>query len=49
MSLELACVAPHVGAWIETQPSRTSPRKMEVAPHVGAWIETWNLLHTPSA
>ena len=33
-------VAPHVGAWIETQyPGRRNmPRR--VAPHVGAWIET---------
>ena len=36
----IECVAPHVGAWIETlMPSMTS-LFVAVAPHVGAWIET---------
>ena len=36
-------VAPHVGAWIETQVPWWVPYGWRVAPHVGAWIET-NLL-----
>ena len=34
------CVAPHVGAWIETCPPVLPFCKTLVAPHVGAWIET---------
>ena len=34
------CVAPHVGAWIETLLEHGIPKKWRVAPHVGAWIET---------
>ena len=33
-------VAPHVGAWIETQNEAESGNVRFVAPHVGAWIET---------
>ena len=33
-------VAPHVGAWIETQSLQTENTPSNVAPHVGAWIET---------
>ena len=33
-------VAPHVGAWIETDPEITMRVRDIVAPHVGAWIET---------
>ena len=33
-------VAPHVGAWIETQAVGRINTKTRVAPHVGAWIET---------
>ena len=33
-------VAPHVGAWIETQPPNPGIIQLQVAPHVGAWIET---------
>jgi len=34
-------VAPHAGAWIETELGRTSTKTLDVAPHAGAWIETW--------
>ena len=34
------CVAPHVGAWIETKEVITDLLLRSVAPHVGAWIET---------
>ena len=34
-------VAPHVGAWIETEFALPMiPFETNVAPHVGAWIET---------
>ena len=33
-------VAPHVGAWIETQVFGSTRGHSKVAPHVGAWIET---------
>ena len=34
-------VAPHTGAWIETQRKSTGQYSTgEVAPHTGAWIET---------
>ena len=36
----LAVVAPHVGAWIETQYRAAGLNPYLVAPHVGAWIET---------
>ena len=35
-------VAPHVGAWIETELFIRSAKGSTVAPHVGAWIETVN-------
>ena len=35
-------VAPHVGAWIETQSKLIYRKAAQVAPHVGAWIETHN-------
>ena len=35
-----AWVAPHVGAWIETETLAAAAAKAAVAPHVGAWIET---------
>ena len=37
---ELIGVAPHVGAWIETEIAAVSKVHTPVAPHVGAWIET---------
>ena len=37
-------VAPHVGAWIETDQLETILRRHVVAPHVGAWIETFSIL-----
>ena len=33
-------VAPHVGAWIETEVGSRQSATCSVAPHVGAWIET---------
>ena len=33
-------VAPHVGAWIETEREEEERFREMVAPHVGAWIET---------
>ena len=42
----LFCVAPYVGAWIET-PYSTPPFRLEVvAPYVGAWIETNKTLNS---
>ena len=35
-----AYVAPHVGAWIETDTFTSDKWLAPVAPHVGAWIET---------
>ena len=37
---ELYLVAPHVGAWIETDQDNRDRQSVTVAPHVGAWIET---------
>ena len=34
------CVAPYVGAWIETQEVIGLGPSGSVAPYVGAWIET---------
>ena len=36
----LACVAPRVGAWIETNYISNPTERHAVAPRVGAWIET---------
>ena len=33
-------VAPHAGAWIETDDRTGLPVGQQVAPHAGAWIET---------
>ena len=33
-------VAPHAGAWIETEGAATCSKEPSVAPHAGAWIET---------
>ena len=33
-------VAPHAGAWIETQMKWDMAMDAAVAPHAGAWIET---------
>ena len=33
-------VAPHAGAWIETNHREQSAGEGNVAPHAGAWIET---------
>ena len=33
-------VAPHAGAWIETNRAIACQSRMMVAPHAGAWIET---------
>ena len=38
----IAYVAPHAGAWVETQLVRTAPLVVPVAPHAGAWVETSN-------
>ena len=38
--LQKSCVAPHVGAWIETEDGAPHVQNRRVAPHVGAWIET---------
>ena len=38
--IELLGVAPHVGAWIETNGNGDYLGAYAVAPHVGAWIET---------
>ena len=40
------CVAPYVGAWIETLPFCTAIMVRMVAPYVGAWIET-NIILSP--
>ena len=37
---EYCCVAPYVGAWIETIKVRFKSLPKTVAPYVGAWIET---------
>ncbi len=41
---KIACkqrlVAPHAGAWIETQQENDDMAGDKVAPHAGAWIET---------
>ena len=37
-------VAPHVGAWIETDVTSLEYEHSTVAPHVGAWIETNDFL-----
>ena len=34
------CVAPYVGAWIETALAGVDDATKIVAPYVGAWIET---------
>ena len=39
-SLFILKVAPHVGAWIETNAGVGALALRQVAPHVGAWIET---------
>ena len=39
----LGCVAPLVGAWIETTTLKKSLTCFAVAPLVGAWIETLSL------
>ena len=36
------CVAPRVGAWIETNPNKGATYTKHVAPRVGAWIETYD-------
>ena len=33
-------VAPHAGAWIETEKREHHINDLIVAPHAGAWIET---------
>jgi len=37
---QLAYVAPHAGAWIETFLDQYGSMVRFVAPHAGAWIET---------
>ena len=39
-SLIKTFVAPHAGAWIETQDLGCGVVTPHVAPHAGAWIET---------
>jgi len=36
----LIVVAPHAGAWIETEHQKRERLNQFVAPHAGAWIET---------
>jgi hypothetical protein len=38
-------VAPHAGAWIETEPATPTVHQSCVAPHAGAWIETQQIHH----
>ena len=38
------CVAPYVGAWIETTAIKPKLLDFQVAPYVGAWIETLTIL-----
>ena len=38
--LTAICVAPYVGAWIETKVAASATPSAAVAPYVGAWIET---------
>ena len=38
-------VAPHAGAWIETDIGEALAGTATVAPHAGAWIETPMLIH----
>ena len=43
----VGCVAPRVGAWIETDKNKFLNNLDKVAPRVGAWIETifdWPLI-----
>ena len=40
----MTCVAPRVGAWIETDQKKGPHGIYQVAPRVGAWIETYQLL-----
>ena len=40
----LQVVAPHGGAWIETNPHVEFNRAIIVAPHGGAWIETLEIV-----
>ncbi len=42
LSTCFACVAPRVGAWIETYEWASDGLTRKVAPRVGAWIETAN-------
>ncbi len=37
---QMATVAPHAGAWIETDAAGHAHDANRVAPHAGAWIET---------
>ena len=45
----LPLVAPHAGAWIETEPMKFLETLVLVAPHAGAWIETFRATHPFSA
>ena len=47
--MEENIVAPHVGAWIETQEQKQDDSFAEVAPHVGAWIETFPKFRYPKS
>ena len=40
--MSFAIVAPHAGAWIETEDDGGIKTAVFVAPHAGAWIETKN-------
>ena len=42
---QVRCVAPYVGAWIETPATVCIFEPINVAPYVGAWIETNSLRH----
>ena len=44
--INMAAVAPHVGAWIEINRGAAICRPSVVAPHVGAWIEISDIIET---
>ena len=48
MNSMISPVAPHAGAWIETQIYKIIPFFFQVAPHAGAWIETGAVARLPA-
>ena len=47
-AMKFAGVAPHAGAWIETDIEGLTVLGPRVAPHAGAWIETLRRLYVNS-